>query len=232
MFGVPQFILSDNARAYMGRLMVELLNKYEVEHITSPCRHPQANPAERYVKTVATSIRCLLEEQSLEHRNWDQFLSQIQLALNSLVHSSTKISPYKMLFGRESSLMGSEYQQASAGGAGHSARGEKLALLRQKAREALEKAQRKSKEDYDKETAPLKFYVGEKVWKKNFELSAAASGFSQKLAKKYVPAHITEVVGHDTYMVQEENGHRAAKFHANELLKDRTSADEDDNEEQ
>jgi hypothetical protein len=228
-FGVAEVLLSDNAKSFMGREMMELLARYHVDHWSTPYHHPQANLTERYIQTVGTAVRCMVHDRQGDHRTWDLELPQIQAAINSLPNESTGLSPFKLNFGREMVFSGREYETAVPGSTradiSEAELLEQFEMLRDRAKAALERAQRRSREQYDKTTSVLKFIVSERVWRRNRVLSDAAEGFSQKLAPKFVPAQITRILGADTYLIADDSGTIVGKYHANDLFKDRISED-------
>ena len=59
--------------------------------------HAQANPAERVNKTLKSMINSYL---TTDHRDWDEHLTEFSFALNSMVYSSTKLSPAFLNLGR------------------------------------------------------------------------------------------------------------------------------------
>lgn len=232
VFGVPEILVSDNARAFLGREMMLLLNKYQIEHWSTPFHHPQANIAERYVQTVGTAVRSMVFQEGGDHRKWDQEVPRIQAALNALRNDATGQSPYKLMFGKEMILTATDYRRLSREG---TPRGEMTEAdlvswfdeIRTRAKTALMESQARSRLFYDQTARALKFQEGEKVWRKNRALSDAAEGFSHKLAPKYLPATIIQTLGEDTYMIQDLSGGRSSKCHANDLYKDRPGMEVD-----
>lgn len=226
VFGVPEKLISDNAKAFMGRDMMILLNDFGVEQWSIPFHHPQANMAERYIQTVATAVRSMVFEEGGDHRMWDRRMPQIQGALNAVRSESTGQSPYKLLFGKDMIMNARDYQHLTDQGTPRDELTDEELVsqfdeLRTRAKRALEESQTQFREQYDRNTHVLKFSTGERVWRKNRALSNAAEGFSHKLAPKFVPATITQVLGEDTYILRDVSGGRPAKYHANDLFKDR-----------
>lgn len=218
-FGVPRILLSDNHRPLIGRKMAELLNKYGVTHGTIPAYHAQANPSERYLKTVSAAIRALVLEKR-DQRAWDEGLPQIQYALNTTMNLSTQKSPFMVNFGRD------EHQtEESPASTRNQLETDELLMrfqqLREQVKQNLHKAQQKYRHQYDRSTKLLSFGINERAWRKNRELSNAAEHFSQKLAPRYIACRILECLGRDTYKVKdEESPEREWRVHANDLLKD------------
>lgn len=63
------------------------------------------------------------------------------------------------------------------------------------------------------------YSMGEKVLKKNTELSDKGKGYCAKLAPKYVPALVKRVVGDHCYELEDENGKRMGIFNCKYLKK-------------
>lgn len=229
-FGAPRILLSDNARAFMGRAVVGLLNEFEVEHWSIPYHHAQANYTERYVQTVGTAVRCMIAQGDLDHRTWDRDIKMIEAAINSVPNEATQVSPFKLNFGREMLLTAREYRNQSQGTPREEMTEDELTQmfeeLRDKAKTELARAQQRHREGYDRRTRPLTFDIEERVWRRNYALSNAAEHFSHKLADKYVPATVIELRGGDTYIVQDEAGGNPGMYHANDLYKDQLPPDE------
>lgn len=223
-YGTPQILISDNHQPLVGRNMIQLLNKYHVQHQTIAAYHAQANPAERYVKTVSTAIRAKLAQNELDHRRWDEELPKIERALNSTESFATKKSPFVVNFGRDIVLTGDEYESIR----NNTNRNEmstwqlqeSFQTLRNQLKANMEEASEKDRKQYDKGTRQVTFALNERVWRRNRDLSSAVQHFSQKLAPKYVPCRVQERVGRDIYVVRDEARESVYRVHANDLIKD------------
>lgn len=223
-YGTPQRLISDNHQPLVGRNMVSLLNKYHVEHETIAAYHAQANPAERYIKTISAGIRAYLFQNHADHRKWDENIPKIERAINATRNETTGKTPFFAVFGREAILNGNEYEnirsQTSRAQITAHQHSQNFAGLRNEIKSHMEAAQQKYRTQYDKKAKPLTFQINERVWRKNRELSNAFQHFSQKLAPKYVPAKIVERLGQSTYKVKDEVGGVLHRIHANDLIKD------------
>lgn len=97
-YGVPAIIISDNGRQLTSNEFAQFLAKYNVEHWKIPNYHPQANATEAANKTIMTAVRAYVRDDRTQ-RFWDTHLPALACALNSAIHTTTKFSPYKILYG-------------------------------------------------------------------------------------------------------------------------------------
>lgn len=219
-FGTPRIMITDNYRPLIGRTMREFLQRFEVTHWTIPFYHSQANPCERYIRTISTAIRALVLENGEHQEDWDRDLPRLQWAINTTLNKTTGKSPFVILFGREPAATGNDYERAITVGPRGEMSNEQLiarfTALHNQVRIKMEAEQAKFRIQYDKGKKEQSFQVGEEVWIKNRQLSDAAAQIAQKLTAKYIPATITEVLGPQTYKVQFD-GNRTSKLHANDI---------------
>ncbi len=98
LFGPPKRIRSDNEPAFISDIMNKLKEKLGVEwHKTIAAYNPSHNGlVEKFVHTFTRTLRKLTEK---DQSRWDEWLPFIELAYNTRVHSTTKITPYEATFG-------------------------------------------------------------------------------------------------------------------------------------
>lgn len=184
--------------------MVQLLNKYNVTHWTTAAYHAQANPDERYIKTVSAAIRATIFGPESDHQKWDKKLSEIAWALNNTINQCTGKTQFFINFGREDIRDGDQYQQVEGAGNRTSMSTEELRNKFEEMRSRitnnlhLQRAQDAFRTQYNNHTKQITFEISEKVWRKNHDLSNAALHYAQKLAPKYVAAEVVERLGTDT----------------------------------
>lgn len=223
-YGVPEILISDNAKAFMGKIMVELLNKYQVRHWSNAYYHSQSNTAERYIQTVTTALRSMIFMKCGKQTLWDENIPLIQCALNSTANFVTQKSPFFINFGREMIFSGNEYRAIVQGESRENMTKDQMHVLfdayREEISENLHKAYERSKKKYDLKTKYMKFQIGDKVWRKNFVKSDALKLVSAKCEVKYIPCLINKKLGSDTYEVKDIDGDYVGKYHANDLYRD------------
>ena len=68
----------------------------------STARHPQSDgQSEREIRTLVTALRAYCNDHQ---DDWDQYLDLLELGFNCAVQSSTKVSPYELLYGERPRL--------------------------------------------------------------------------------------------------------------------------------
>ena len=93
---------SDNGKAFVGDLTKELMRISHIAQAHSTTYHPQTNGiVERQNRTLMNMLRVY---SSRCMRDWDKYLPQVIGAYNSTQHSTTGISPFMMLTGRERAM--------------------------------------------------------------------------------------------------------------------------------
>lgn len=125
--------------------------------------HPQGDgQSERTNRTIEAMLRILV--QDAPETLWVDFVPAIELAHNSTPHSTTKLSPYKMLYVLAPKTFG-ELSAPQAKHFAHSMPAKELAFKlserRKLAMGALKKAQESQKKYFDANHNPLLFLPGE-----------------------------------------------------------------------
>jgi hypothetical protein len=98
IFGIPETILSDGGTQYQSKLIDLIYDYFDIKRLKTTPFHPAGNGlSERAVGTVKTMIKAFISD---DQKNWDTYLNELSFAYNSAVHSSTKMTPFELMFGR------------------------------------------------------------------------------------------------------------------------------------
>lgn len=214
-FCVPEIIISDNGPQFKSKEFRDLLTKRKVKHWATTYYHPQANPSEAANKIIGNSIRAYVDT---DHRTWDAKLAEIACAMNTSLHSATKMTPYRALFGHEMIINGNEYQtMTNSPRESDDKVEEEFEKLQKALTENLKRAHESSKKRYDLRSRPVRFTKDQIVWRRNFVLSDAIKGFSSKLAPKFIKCKIIEVLGNNSFRVKDIDGKYTGHFSAQDL---------------
>ncbi|GET57239.1 putative integrase core domain protein [Rhizophagus irregularis DAOM 181602=DAOM 197198] len=100
--GCPAKILSDQGTHFRNQIIEKLMEKFQIKHLFSTPYHPQTNGlVERFNRTLSESLARL----STDHiDNWDNYIAPILFAYRTTKHSTTKIAPFFLLYGRDAKL--------------------------------------------------------------------------------------------------------------------------------
>ena len=221
-WGVPKFLISDNAGQYVNDIMKRLANQLGTTLSHTPPYHPQANPVERVNRVMKTMIACYVEGN---HQSWDQHLDAFMFALNTSVHESTGYTPALLNYGREL-----EVPKAVRSGIqqivdvertlpqDRMERLKKLEEVYELVRDNLKEAYEKQSKYYNRNRRQVKFRVNDMVLRRNFVLSSAAQNFTAKLAPKFIgPYRVSKILSPTVYVISSLKGKDAGKWHVSDL---------------
>ncbi|PHJ17393.1 retrotransposon nucleocapsid related [Cystoisospora suis] len=97
LHGVPSAIVSDRDTRFTSEVWRAMCKGLSIEQKMSTAYHPQTDgQAERTNQTIEQMLRCaILGDDS----KWADLLPLLEFAYNSSVHTSTKATPFELLYG-------------------------------------------------------------------------------------------------------------------------------------
>lgn len=205
--GAPREIVSDRGRQFESAVFQQMLLKYQIEWKPTPAYHPQANSTEAVNKTIGNAIRSYIEGDQ-QHKKWDEHLSEIACALNSLKHTTTALSPYEVVFGMPIKLSGSQYHVPITANPSESERQQKLIQIRNELATKIAERQSHWRSRYNLRSRTRSYKPNDVVYRRNFRLSDKAKKYSAKLAPRYLPSTVEKVIGQHSYELRDRNGRR------------------------
>lgn len=165
-FGVPEILHSDNGAQFTSTHFKEMIQTYKINHWNTAPYSPQSNASERANQVVLAATRAYLEK---DHRDWDLYLSEIECALRSSIHTATGVTPFFALFGYNMFSSGADYHLARKlkSLTDHEIlnlnRNDRMALIREKIRSNMHAAYEKSVQRYNGRARILNVVPGQEV---------------------------------------------------------------------
>jgi transposase InsO family protein len=99
--GCSQILLSDRGTHFNNNLIKRLMEKFQIKHLLSSPYHPQTNGlVERFNRTLCESLAKL----SLTNKDWDLYVASTLFAYRTSKHSTTKMEPFYLVYGRSARL--------------------------------------------------------------------------------------------------------------------------------
>ncbi|KAM9973422.1 hypothetical protein ACTFIW_010511 [Dictyostelium discoideum] len=98
VFGLPLSIVSDNDKLFTSELWDSLMKEVKVKLKTTAPARPQADGQTERMNRVILEI---LSKMTSNRSKWDDEVPNIELAINTAVNSSTKLTPASIVYGHE-----------------------------------------------------------------------------------------------------------------------------------
>ena len=214
--GMPLVLLTDQGSNFESKVITSLCEMFGIEKRRTTAYHPQTDGlCERFNGILKSLLRMRVNR---EKNDWDEQLPHALLAYRISTQSSTGVSPFEMLYGREAQLpLGPEQEKlASSPTHGPAKYVEKLKkrqdVLRKLVTQRIEKAQGKQKRNYDsryRAQQNKQFCIGDTVLLKNFR----ARGLDEKYTGPYIIVNIRE----NDCEIQSLESRKRKVVHANNL---------------
>ena len=183
-YGAPLRIHSDQGRQFESELVSNLCKIYNITKSRTTPYHPQGNAqCERFHRTMHDLLRTLSAKQK---RCWSRFLPELTYAYNSTPHSSTGLSPFYIMFGREpclpvDALLDRREKDTAVQKDWVSLHQERLQDAYKLAMARNQRERTKNKNIFDRKANPNVFKLGDYVYRRNH-----ARGRS-KIQDNYLP---------------------------------------------
>ncbi|CAM4869106.1 unnamed protein product [Rotaria socialis] len=199
-YGCPNQVLTDNGTHFTADLFNNVTSLCGVCHIYTTPYNPQSNGVcERFNASMCDSLASICNKT---RTNWDEQLSKTTFAYNSSRHSSTKLTPFELMFGRLCKLPFDLPRQSTTVIEPHQYV-KQLDEYLQQAKQAvctnIKFSQDKSKYHYDAHRTNEIHSIGDFVYVKQLKLN-------YKLAPKYIgPYQIIQQLNDSIYRLQNPN---------------------------
>ena len=98
-YGYPKFLLSDRGAEFRNSLVKRMTERLEINQLFTTAYHPQGNgKVERVNRVINECMRAYVDTY---HKDWKNWVSAIQYAINTSVHEATGKTPFELVFNRQ-----------------------------------------------------------------------------------------------------------------------------------
>jgi hypothetical protein len=167
-YGAPVKLLSDHGKEFLNRLTASIVEMFNVQRRNTTAYHPQTDGlTERFNHTLCSMLSMYVDDVQSD---WDLYIPYVLFAYRTAIHKSTRVTPYKMLFGREartpfsvaaglsrslSTASLDKYQKELI---------ENIQMGLEHAKKMLDKSQASQKQNYDARHKAVEFKEGEVLY--------------------------------------------------------------------
>nr|GEU71565.1 transposon Ty3-G Gag-Pol polyprotein [Tanacetum cinerariifolium] len=202
LHGIPATVVSDRDKVFISSFW-QALFKLQCSHLCmSSSYHPQTDGQTEVINRIMEQyLRCFAGDQP---KKWLDWLPWAEYSYNTSVHSSTKLSPFQVVYGRPPPRLVPYVPGTTKVQAIDEYLGDRDTLLRQ-LRANLIVAQNRMKVQADRKRREVEFLEGDLVFVKlqPYRQVTVAHRTSHKLAPKFFePYKILKRVGHVAYQLQ------------------------------
>ncbi|BES90037.1 multicellular organismal development [Nesidiocoris tenuis] len=198
-YGPINAILSDNGTQFTSATWCDKLRRMNIQLFRTSIRHPSANPAERYMNTLAQYMRAALYHEP--HTRWCDQLRRIEVSMNDTPHTATDQVPASLFLGQSVPRGWDQYFQPYPSNSGSSL-GLAMSLTRAISNSRAHALIRTARHNKTKMKFFHEFQVGDLVWVKSKISSSSAHHIYAKFLPKFSgPYVVTRSFGNGSHMI-------------------------------
>lgn len=167
LFGIPKTILTDQGTNFTAELFQTTCKFFKIKQLWSSPYHPQTQGAlERSHSTLKEYLKSFV---NTNQDNWPTYVYTAMYTYNTTVHTTTKFTPYELVFGNKPFIPNSIYENPGTTYSDYLRKLQhKFKYSREKAIENIIKSKESSKNYYDSRTSdPPHYKAGNFVFLKN-----------------------------------------------------------------
>jgi hypothetical protein len=205
--GAVEELLSDLGRNFLAEVVQQILVIVGTRHVRTTSYKPSTNGLdERFNGTLCRSISKYVDSTQ---KNWDEFIGMLRFAYNTTTQSSTKLSPFMILHGRDVRLpidviTGEPVNRPDDPKAYARDLIEVMPTIWKIVKENINEAQRHQKRHFDKRHRDVNYEKGSLVW---VYKPARKRGMTDKLIhKNRGPYIIVDKYKDVNYIVEQVRG--------------------------
>ena len=213
--------MTDQGQQVDGLEIRDMCEEYGIQKKHSSPYHPQGDGvSERPIGVMKGVFRSKLMEKKLPQCKWPEVVPDVQLAMNTKKHASTKFTPYELMYGTEYRKNSNHHKLVNESNTNckESDLAEELKFSMtqnvNKAKENLRKTADRMKMQYDRKIQENDLHIGDLVYIKKH---AVKGGESKKLSPLYHSLSKIVDAKPPTYCIENVSNKARKWMHYNEL---------------
>ena len=159
--GLPDILHSDQGRNFESSILRQTLEAFGVNKSRTTAYHPQGDGM---VERFNRSLLQLLRSYVTKEEDWERYLPLVLYAYRTATHSSTGISPFQLMFGRQPKLTDFSPSLAFDPASYQAHLRSKLAQFQDLVETNTTEAANNQKSTYDTHSTQRTFKTGDPVW--------------------------------------------------------------------
>ena len=159
--GLPDILHSDQGRNFESSILRQTLEAFGVNKSRTTAYHPQGDGM---VERFNRSLLQLLHSYVSKEEDWERYLPLVLYAYRTATHSSTGISPFRLMFGRQPKLTDFPPSLALDPASYQAHLRSKLAQFQDLVETNTTEAANNQKSTYDTHSTQRTFKTGDPVW--------------------------------------------------------------------
>eukprot|EP00960_Hanusia_phi_P008646 246445-Hanusia_phi.AAC.1 len=160
--GIPNEIISDNAKIFSSAFWTKLFQILQVKFKHSSPYYPQSNGRPGRLNSVLIEALRIYCANRVKH-DWDRFLPLFELHYNSSVKRSTGLAPFEIIYGRNVKTQLALPDLSAVSNDPEDIR-EAIQVHLEAARDAMDHLARSTEQQLDQSRRPHSFQVDDLVW--------------------------------------------------------------------
>ena len=162
--GLPSVLHSDQGKNFESTILKQTLDAFGVTKSHTTAYHPQGDGmVERLNRSLLQMLRSYVEQEA----DWERYLPLVMFAYRTTVHSSTKVSPFMLMYGRQASFNNFSEKDAFDPNSYEAQLRHKMASLQDMVEANLVDVASFQKAAYDKHSMHHQFKATDPVWLSN-----------------------------------------------------------------